>query len=113
VDININISEERYGELSGGALCLVEEIFAGLDKEPSMRDMHDLIFPFMQDGNGVYLTEEQARETLKRIKQKDFTENVFKPFMSAYKDHLVPKESGNSSTPSPKTEAEAQPGSTT
>ena len=107
-EININISKERYGELSGGALCLLEEIFAGMDKEPSMRDMHDLIAPFMQDSNGVYLEEAQAHEILRRIKQKNFAEQVFKPFLQAYKDHLVPKANGKPSS-SPSTTEEAVP----
>ena len=108
MDIKINISEERYGELSGGALCLLEELFVGVDKEPSVRDMHDLIAPFMQDEAGNYIEDGQAHEILKRVKQKDFAEKVFNPFMRAYEEHLVPKENGNNSS-LPPTTAEAAP----
>lgn len=107
--IKINVNKERFGELTVAALVALEDMDTG--QEPSARALRELVAPFMTDDDGNYLEESVAFATLDRIKQKNFYDLVVVPFMEQSRDMLVPKENGNSSTPSPKPEAEGQPGS--
>jgi len=111
VELNIHITDERKMELTMDAICALEDWVNGIDGD--MRATRELVSTFMTDEGGEYLDTQSALRIIGRVKQKDFVEQVFKPFFAAFKENLVPKENGKPSS-SPSTTVEADlPGSGT
>ena len=107
MELEFKITDERMLDLTMDAICAYENWANGIDGD--MRATRELVSTFMVDAEGQYLDEEIALRIVGRIKQRDFVDKIFKPFFDAFRDHLVPKASGDSSS-SPSTTTEALPG---
>jgi hypothetical protein len=103
MDINIVVTDERKEELTIGARIALEDALKGV--EPDVRSMRELIATFMQTKDGEWMPDDEAFAVLDRVKQKDFGD-VFRPFIEAFIESMIPKENGNSSSSASTTEAQ-------
>jgi len=109
MQIRFHIDESRWDEMTLDGQIAFQDYQEG--EEANRRGLCDMLAPFMQDKDGKWLEYKQAIRTLGRIQQKELL-GVVEQFNTAMQDFLVPKEIGNSSTPSTP-EEEALPGSGT
>lgn len=102
MELNIEIAEERWGEVTNAGRIALEDYQQG--KEASRRGLLDLLAPFLKDEKGNWMNHDDAIDLMMPITENQMID-VVNQFNDAVLAIAVPKENGNSSSSQSTTEA--------
>lgn len=81
MEIVIKVTRERYEEV----VSIEDDMHLS---ELTNRDAYNYITQFVSDGNGTYLSQEEARKLFKNVPRKDFEKYVTQ-FFNSLRDAFV------------------------